>query len=112
MTSPTQRSLKELRNKGYLVAIVEYYNSFIYQRKDLFGIFDLLAIKENETIGVQVTTMSNKSSHLDKMRNSEYLPIIKLAGWKVELHSWRKIIIGKYKNGNPKRGWVNDITKI
>ena len=112
MPSPTQLSLKALRDRGYTVQVVEHYNYFSHKRKDLFEIVDILGIKKGKTLGVQTTTLSNKSNHLKKINSSEYLVIIKSAGWKVELHSWRKLVIGKFKNGNPKRGWVNDIVKL
>ena len=43
-TSPTQLSLKKLREEGYTVAVVEHWNSFARIRQDLFGFIDLLAL--------------------------------------------------------------------
>lgn len=54
-TSPTQRSLAHLRELGYHVEIVEKWNSFTKQRKDLWGWADLLAIRKGEVLAVQVT---------------------------------------------------------
>ena len=111
--SPTQRSKQELIDKGYHVEKVEYYNSFSRRMKDLWGFIDLLAIKKGEVLAVQVTGgMNNKPSHIKKMNENELLPLVKSSGIKVELHTWRKLIVGKYKNGNPKKGWVNDIVKL
>lgn len=53
--SPTQRSLAHLRELGYHVEIVEKWNSFTKQRKDLWGWADLLAIRKGEVLAVQVT---------------------------------------------------------
>lgn len=53
--SPTQRSLAHLRELGYHVEVVEKWNSFTKQRKDLWGWADLLAIKKGEVLAVQVT---------------------------------------------------------
>jgi hypothetical protein len=39
-TSPTQLSLKKLREEGYTVAVVEHWNSFARIRQDLFGFID------------------------------------------------------------------------
>ena len=47
-TSPTQLSLKKLREEGYIVAVVEHWNSFARIRQDLFGFIDLLALKGKE----------------------------------------------------------------
>ena len=54
--SPTQRSLEYLREQGYFCAVVEKWNSFTKQRQDLWGWCDILAIRENEVLAVQVTS--------------------------------------------------------
>ena len=46
--------MKHFRAKGYLVDIVEKIGN-TYGAKDLFGLFDILAISKNETIFIQVT---------------------------------------------------------
>jgi hypothetical protein len=50
--TPTQRSLKALRELGYLVEVVEKWNSFTRTRKDLWGWADLLAIRRDEVLAV------------------------------------------------------------
>ena len=37
-TSPTQRTLKYLRDKGYTAQVVEHWNAFAKRRIDLFGV--------------------------------------------------------------------------
>ena len=64
MTSPTQRSLAHLRALGYRVAIVERWNPFARIRQDLFGVLDLLAVKDGEILGVQVTSGSNVAARI------------------------------------------------
>ena len=111
--SPTQRSRKQLEGIGYHVEKVEYFNAFSHRMKDLWGFIDLLAIKKGEVLAVQTTGgIGHKNPHLEKIRSSELFPIVKSSGIKCELHTWRKLIVGKFKNGNPKRGWVNDIVKL
>ena len=65
--TPTQRSLKYLREQGYTVAIVERWNAFAKIRQDLFGFIDLLAIKPGETLAVQTTAsgVDRKSTRLN-----------------------------------------------
>ena len=68
--SPTQRTLKKLRDSGDypLVAIVERWNAFAKLRQDLFGIIDLLAVdSKGNTVGIQVTSYSNISARVKKM---------------------------------------------
>lgn len=89
MSSPTQRSLKLLRSRGYLVAIVEKWNPYVKIRQDLFGFIDLVAIKGNETLGVQTTTRGDINRRMEKIRN---LPAAKF--WadsstrKIIVHGW------------------------
>jgi hypothetical protein len=93
--SPTQRSLKYLRDEGYLVAIVEHWQPFARIRQDLFGFIDLLAIRRDETLAVQVTA-SGVSSRVKKIEASPHLGRVREAGWKIFVHGWRKNAAGKY----------------
>ena len=94
MASPTERSLKKMRDDGYLVAVVERWNPHARIRQDLFGIIDLLGIKDGETLAVQTTTLSNMKARILKISESEATPIIRLANWKIEVHGWRKLKSG------------------
>ena len=91
MTSPTQRSLKFLRDQGYLVAVVEHWNHFARIRQDLFGIGDLLAVHpDDKPLLVQVTS-TDVASRLRKVRAAPATPILLAAGWRIEVHGWRKL---------------------
>lgn len=94
--SPTQRSLKYLRDQGYTVAIVEYFNYFTKRRHDLFQFADLLAIRENEVLLVQVTSGTNVSARVKKITDNEHLPSVRKSGMRVEVHGWSKRADGKY----------------
>jgi hypothetical protein len=93
--SPTQRSLKYLRDEGYLVAIVEHWQPFARIRKDLWGWADLLAIKRGEVLAVQVTS-EGVANRVAKVTNSETIGRVREAGIRVEVHGWRKNAKGKY----------------
>ena len=69
--SPTSRSLKWLRDKGYTVAITERWNSYAKVRVDLFGFADLLCLGDGEIIAVQVTSGANHSARRDKLNRLE-----------------------------------------
>lgn len=94
--TPTQRSLKLLREQGYKPWIVEHWNSFAKIRQDLFGFVDILAVKDKETLGVQTTSYSNISARVKKIKESEYYPVLKEAGWRIAVHGWRKVK-GRYQ---------------
>jgi len=93
--TPTQRSLAYLRDQGYLVAIVEHWNPFARIRQDLFGFIDLLAIRRDETLAVQVTA-SGVSARVHKIEASPHLGRVREAGWRLHVHGWRKNASGKY----------------
>lgn len=98
MSSPTQRSLKELRERGYpLVQVVEKWNPHARVRQDLYGIIDVLAVNETEIVGVQSTSGSNVAARVTKISESPALPILRKAGIRVLVHGWRK---------NSKNRWV------
>jgi hypothetical protein len=92
--SPTQRSLAFLRGRGYLVAVVEKWNPHARIRQDLFGCLDLVAIKDGETLGVQTTSASNVAARVQKIAEAEATPLLRSAGWKIEVHGWRKLKSG------------------
>jgi hypothetical protein len=94
MPSPTQRSLKYLRDQGYTVEVVEHYNYFKKRRNDLFGFADLLAIRENEVMLVQVTSGTNVSARCKKIAESEHIDMVRKSGMSVFVHGWRKLKSG------------------
>lgn len=89
--SPTQRTLKHLREAGYpLVQVVERWNPHARVRQDLFGIVDVLAVG-SDIVGVQATSGSNVSSRVAKLTESDALPVLRKAGVRVLVHGWRKV---------------------
>jgi len=61
----------------------------------LFGFIDLLAIRKGETLAVQ-TTSTGVSSRIKKIMESDYLPKVRDAGWRIVVHGWRKNSKGRY----------------
>lgn len=92
MSSPTQRSLKKLRDESWgFVAITEHWNPFAHIRQDLFGFIDLVAIRSNETLGIQTTSAANVSARFKKM---QLLPALwcwlECPSRKIAIHGWAK----------------------
>ena len=94
--TPTQRSMELLRKEGYHVEVVEKWNSFTKTRKDLWGFVDLLAIRRDEVLGVQVTSGSNISARRRKIADHEHVGKVREAGIRIELHGWLKSDNGRY----------------
>jgi hypothetical protein len=88
--SPTQLSLKKLREEGYTVAVVEHWNAFARIRQDLFGFIDLLALKGKEVLAVQTTTATNMNARIKKIADHENIGIVREAGWTIHVHGWHQ----------------------
>ena len=93
--SPTQKTLKAMREQGRLVGIVERFNPYagtFGQKSDLFGFLDLIALDPVDgIIGIQSCGQAF-SEHVKKMmeeRNEAMFEWLKHA--KVELWGWRKV---------------------
>lgn len=97
--SPTQRTLKLLREEGSeLVQVVERWNQFAQVRQDLFGIIDVLAVQGKTVIAVQATSRSNVSDRIKKILTHDSYPILrKLPNWRIEVHGWDKGPNGRYR---------------
>lgn len=96
-----ERSLKDLRERGFTAVKVEHFNHFAHVRQDLFGIFDILAIKPQGSnmlfpapgriVGVQVTDHSHYAAHKTKLVTHPNTRTWLSAGGLIELHSWKKL---------------------
>ncbi len=95
-SSPTQRSLALLRAEGYTAEVVEHWNPHARRRVDLLGIIDVLAIRAGETLAVQTTSASNAASRRTKIAEHPNTPALRAAGWRLELHGWRKNAQGRW----------------
>jgi len=98
-TSPTQLTLRHMREQGYNCAIVEYWGAFDHKRHDLFGFIDVLCLRGEETVAIQTTSYSNVSARVKKATASENLSWVREAGWTIHVHGWRKVgnrwVLGK-----------------
>lgn len=91
--SPTSRSLAKLRKEGWLAGTVERYNPYSRRRHDLYDLFDLVAVRENEVLFVQTTSASNVNARIKKIANHPDTPFIRKCGALLHVHGW-----GKRKN--------------
>ena len=104
--TPVQRSIAWLKSNGYeLVQKVEKWNHFAHCRQDLWG-GDLLAISVNPpmTVLIQVTDGDGNAEHVRNLQALESTQTLKLAGWKIFVHAWRKL--------KKSRRWEPLITEI
>jgi hypothetical protein len=62
----------------------------------MFGILDMVAIGNGESLGIQMTSKSNMSSRIKKIQESEYLPELIRSGWRIIVIGWFKKLNGRY----------------
>jgi hypothetical protein len=92
-TSPTQRSLKLLRDAGYFAAITEHWNQFAHIRQDLFGFCDIVAFKGyGPVLFVQTTSGTNVSARVAKIvSNDAARAWVQEPNRLIVVHGWRKV---------------------
>ena len=102
--TPMSRSLKKLRDEGWIPDVVESYNYFTKKRKDFFGIGDIAAYRDGQLLLVQATSYSNISARVRKIEDSEHLDGLRDAGMRIEVWGWRK--------DPKKRKWICKIVDL
>jgi hypothetical protein len=95
--SPVQRTMRALRERGAICAVVEKWNAYGGPhgiRQDLFGIIDIIVLDPSRgVVGVQACG-SDFKAHLDKLlteRHQETSDWLMTPGTHLELWGWRKI---------------------
>jgi len=88
--SPTQRSLKYLREQGYFAQVVEHWVPGANIRRDLFGGIDIVALRADRQgiLGVQTTTRNNARARVQKILGIMELDAWMRAGNRIEVHGW------------------------
>lgn len=89
--TPTQRTLKKLREEGYTAEVVEKRIPRMMITKDLFGFIDVIAIRDGETLAVQTTSGNNVAARIRKIADNPNLAAVRAAGWGIHVHGWRKL---------------------
>ena len=101
--TPTARTLKMLRDGGWLAEVVERWNPHSRTRHDLFGFADVLAVSpQGRIVAIQVTSGSNVSARVKKIAGEPRSRVWLAAGGHVQVHGWRKL---KRKRGGKAVKW-------
>ena len=113
---PTQRTMRALRERGCICAVVEKWNQFGGPhgiRQDLFGIIDILILDpEKGVIGIQACAGSGNKAHYRKLteeRAQETTDWLNTPGTSLEIWAWRKI---KKVHGGKAMIWKPKVTII
>jgi hypothetical protein len=104
-TSPTQRTLAELRKRGWTAQVVERWNPHARVRVDLFGVIDLVAIvplppgdelvppvggEPSGILGIQACSATDHAQRRDKILAEPRARLWVERGGQLELWSWSK----------------------
>lgn len=92
MSSPTQRTLAELRKRGYTAAITEHFNPHARVRQDLFGFIDILAVHpKGELLAIQ-TCSGEGGDPAARVTKILALPVARLLAChcSIEVWSWAR----------------------
>lgn len=88
--SPTQLTLRKLRDDGWTAEVVERWVPGANIRKDLFGFIDVLAVQGSTTLAVQTTSAHNVAARVTKIAESPLIGAVREAGWTIFVHGWAK----------------------
>lgn len=90
--TPTQLSIKKLKEAGYFVQVVERWNHWARIRQDLFGAIDIVGIKATEfgVLGIQATTTPNMNARIQKASDLPAIAAWVAAGNKFLVWGWAK----------------------
>lgn len=104
--SPTQRTLKAMREQGRLCGIVERFNAHagkFGKRQDLFGFIDIIALDPIDGVVAIQSCGQGFSDHIKKMTEETQEMLYEwLRHAKVELWGWRKVKIGRAERWSPR----------
>jgi hypothetical protein len=95
--TPTQRTLSDMRKRGYDAYVVERWDSFTRTRRDLFGFVDVLCLGESEVVAVQTTSWANVPARIRKIADHENVGAVRKAGIRILVHGWRKGKNGRWE---------------
>lgn len=90
MTTPTQRTLKLMRDRGWLAEVTEKWIPGANIRKDLWTFCDVLCLhpESGEILAVQTTSASNMSARVKKIVECELTAIVRKCGIGIHVHGW------------------------
>jgi len=110
--SPTQRTIRALRNQGTICDIAEKFNAFVGPhgvRQDLFGFIDAVALAPDCIKAIQCCAGSGHAEHKRKILANENAPEWLKSGGKIEIWSWSK---RKARRGGKLELWMPRIEEI
>jgi len=94
MPSPTSRTLKVCRDRGWITGVVEKWNPHAKVRQDLWGWVDLVALDPEAPAlyFIQTTSGSNHSSRVKKCLGWAWMHfLLMLPSVHAQVWSWKRV---------------------
>ena len=97
MSSPSEKTLKHYRDKGYTCGMVERFLAHagpFGKRKDLFGFIDIIAMDGSHILAIQSCGTSFSAHHNKIMDDPELHDLLRIwleSGGQFDLIGWRKV---------------------
>jgi hypothetical protein len=88
--TPTSRTLKECRKRGWTAGVVERFNSYTRKSNDLFGCIDIVAITPDGILGIQTCAGASHAARRTKSLAEPRLATWIGAGARFAVWSWAK----------------------
>ena len=90
--SVTRKKTREyFTRQGYTIDKVDCWNAYSGKTKDLFSVFDMVAVKEGEVVFIQICG-KDFQPHVGKMKASPVVSMLsKMENITVMLIGWRKL---------------------
>lgn len=112
---PTERTLKWLRDQGYVVEVVERWNPHSRTRKDLFGFIDILGMMPGQLglLAIQACRGSDMANRESKIRSGEHYRDWLQAGNKICVVGWRQVVKRRKDGSKAKRkAWEPRVVEV
>ena len=95
-----RKSMVKLRQEGYLVAKVEFWNAAANKRQDLWGFADIIAIRprtdcRGEDRMLVQSCANDLAAHEQKLRAEPRVLVALRSGFRVVIHAWVKRKCGR-----------------
>ena len=88
--SPTARTLRECRRRGWIAQVVEQTVPKTFIKRDFLGVIDVIAITPDGILGIQCTSGTNHAARVSKALEEPRLIAWLKAGGKFAVWSWSK----------------------
>lgn len=96
--TPTQRTLKRVRDNGSVADVVERWIPIPHHpgggvRKDMLGFIDIVELRDEQIVGIQCTSGSNHSKRVIKIKTECREAAIAWinTGARIEVWGWREL---------------------